>query len=106
MMIEEWLSRCEPAPPRALVDGIRGEVGGREAGTADERCEVLLDGAVAVLDRLNARGWDDRASAMGLLVADAMVTYAFEAAGESPATLELQATAAMNRLAAAVGGVE
>lgn len=86
------------------MDGILAEVGSREAGSADERCSVLLDGAVAVLDRLHAGGWEDRASAIGLLVADAMITYAFEAAGESPATLELQATAAMNRLAASPGG--
>jgi hypothetical protein len=106
MTIDSWLSQCEPTPPEALLAGIVGEVGHREAGSAEDRCNVLLDGAVSVLARLNSGGWDDRRSAVGLLVADAMVTYAFEAAGESPATLELQATSAMNRLAEAVGGVE
>ncbi len=43
-------------------------------------------------------GASDRALALDLLTADALVTYAFEAAGDDPAALPALARNAMRRL--------
>jgi hypothetical protein len=45
-----------------------------------------------------------RESALDLLAADALATYALEAAAETPATLEDRALDAMNRLTAIADG--
>jgi hypothetical protein len=68
-----------------------------DAGDAPAAC---IDSAVVVLARVLAQKPSHRESAFDLLAADALVTYAFEAAAESPARLEEQAADAMVRLAA------
>jgi hypothetical protein len=68
----------------------------RDAG---ECAPVLLDAAESLLRTLLASS-PGREGALDLLAVDALVTYAFEAAADAPATLERQANEAMTRIAA------
>jgi hypothetical protein len=67
----------------------------------DERCAAndlpaaLMSHAIALLDNVG----DDRAAATHLLAADALITYAMEAAAESNADFDAFASAAATRIA-------
>lgn len=92
----EWLEGRRPSAPADLRQGIAEALtqgaetlGDRHAVTeparqpessADLRVTRLLDGARARLDAARARPGRQRDSAFELLVADALVTYACEAA--------------------------
>jgi hypothetical protein len=103
--LEQWLvARAAAAPaslrPR-LTDALRGV---SEGETAVERsCRA----GEALLAKLLAEDCSSRSAAPDLLTADALVTYAFEAAAEdaaeSASSLDSQAAAAMARIAAAAG---
>lgn len=75
----EWLDARTPPPPpelRArLADALR---------PAETLPGALADGALACLEAALARG-GDRAAALDLLAADALLTYALEAAAEAGA---------------------
>lgn len=62
--------------------------------------EAVLATAESLLAELLALDCAGRDRALDLLAVDAMVTYAFEAAAESPDTLSSRATAAMSSIAA------
>ena len=95
-----WLAARAPAPPPALATRLRQLLG--ESALAEPATPGALVGAAArVLGDLLADGCDTRASALDLLAADALATYAFEAAGETPARLEAEASRAMR----VIGGV-
>jgi hypothetical protein len=96
----EWLHDRAPAPPARLAARIDEVVGPR--GDEDEHrvSALCLDAAEELLTELAARRSAGRESALDLLTVDALVTYAFEAAADSPESLESTATAAMIRLAA------
>lgn len=113
--LQVWLQGREPAPPEPLAAALRGRVGtaGTEGGdsatgavgvepAADAARGALYEAASPALpdvlasaarDRLAlamARPGRDRESAYRLLEADALFTYACEAAlerGDAPATL-------------------
>lgn len=98
--VERWLATREPAPPPALAARLR-ELLGPSALAAREReaTEVLLAAGEAVLARLLREAKTTRESALDLLAADALVTYAFEAAAEAPAALEERAARSMASIA-------
>ncbi len=100
MTVREWLHEREPAPPTRLAARIDAVLGRR--GDADKNgvSALCLDAAAELLSDLAARPSAGRESALDLLTVDALVTYAFEAAADAPASLEATATAAMIRLAA------
>ena len=102
-----WLAEREPVPPPALAARLRELLGARALDTeARQAPEVLLRAGEAVLERLLREAATTRESALDLLAADALVTYAFEAAGEEPATLPdrvEQAVAMIARVPAAAG---
>jgi hypothetical protein len=98
-------SRDHDAPPPAgLADRVQAalrEFGGAGAGAgAPYSPESCITACEALLDRLLRAGCATRAAATDLLVADALVTYAFEAASTEPARLEERARDAMARLSA------
>lgn len=103
MTLDEWLCR-ELAPPPALAARLTGIVRPHAANSPAARSDALLGCAETLLAELFPRGCVDRRDAVDLLVADALVTYAFEAAADEPQMLETQATTAMARLAAFAGG--
>lgn len=73
----DWLDARRPSPPPELDVAIRSSVGSVRTPRA------LLAAAVERLDAALARPGRVRESAFDLLVADAVTTYACEAAMES-----------------------
>jgi hypothetical protein len=99
-----WLAEREPAPPPALAGRLRELLGAAAlASDAREAPEVLLRAGEAVLGRLLHEAASTRESALDLLAADALVTYAFEAASAQPGTLEARAGRAMAEIARVAG---
>ena len=62
--------------------------------------DSLLDTCESLLRDVVARPAAGRGSALDLLAADALATYAFEAAADAPETLEEHAREAMKRIGA------
>jgi hypothetical protein len=105
MTIGEWLASRAPAAPPLLAARLRellGAAANDDARYASERCLAIAEATVTGLLREGRIG---RESANDLLAADALVTYAFEAAGDDPAKLDDFVHAAMLRLGR-MGAVE
>lgn len=105
-----WVAAQEPPAPAALVERVGGALAslGADAGDVDvdgaerpARCLAAAEGVLARLLADGATGTRSREAALDLLAADALVTYAFEAASEAPAALPALARDAIARLAAA-----
>jgi uncharacterized membrane protein len=97
--IGEWLTTRSPAPPAQLMQRVRDAL----ADAANDDARFAADRCLEAAERMVAQLWRDgrtgRESAADLLAADALVTYAFEAAGDDPAPLVERAQSAMVRLA-------
>jgi hypothetical protein len=100
--LARWLDARRPAPPAALATRLREVLGDDLRRPAAEAADLALERGARLLGELLRDGSAGRASALDVLVADALVTYAFEAAAEEPETLERRARAAMARIAATV----
>lgn len=100
MTIGAWLAERTPAPPAELLERLRACLGARVNDPASALPEAAVTTAEEVLGRLLAAGDTTRATALDLLVVDALVTYAFEAAAEDPSSIADRARAAMERLSA------
>ena len=95
--LREWLASRTPVPPDVLrkkLDGIVGD----EACHPAELPSRLLSHAEVILAEIG----DDRSYATDLLAADALISYAMEAAAEQRADIESIALSAMNRVAGIV----
>ena len=100
MTLSAWLDARRPEPParlRARIDVALGDALHGDAGDAAAACLRAGEQLARTLLRENATSRD---SALDLLAADALVTYAFEAASERPPELAARARAAMTRIAA------
>jgi hypothetical protein len=97
--LREWLGARVPAQPPALSDRIAELAGPYDDAPGDmpDRC---LAAAEAGLRRLLIDREASRAGALDLLAVDALVTYAFEAASETPVRIPHLAAVAMHRLSA------
>lgn len=95
-----WLARHTPAPPPALAERIRVLVVPHTVPGTDPGPDAYLDAAEGLLATLISDGCASRSSALDLLVADALVTYAFEVASDDPARVAARAEQAMSRIAA------
>jgi hypothetical protein len=98
--IGQWLAARVPAPPAELIDRVVAAFGPDATRPSAELPERAIRTAERMLERMLASGDTSRATAMDLLVVDALVTYAFEAAADDPASIADRARAAMERLAA------
>jgi uncharacterized membrane protein len=99
MTVGEWLATRAPAPPPQLMRRVHEALEhalDHDARLAADRCLTAAEGLLAQLLRDGRTG---RESAADLLAADALVTYAFEAASDDPAGLDERARHAMVRLA-------
>jgi hypothetical protein len=99
MTIGEWLTMRTPVPPPQLMRRVRAALGDAtndDVHLVTDRCIDAAKRAVAQLLRDTRTG---RESAAELLAADALVTYAFEAAADDPGQLVDRAQSAMVRLA-------
>ena len=100
MTVREWLAQRQPAPPDALRARLEAVLGDAAEDDAAAATEVCLRAAERVVSELLRGDCASRESALDLLAADALVTYAFEAAADTPGTLPATASAAMERIAA------
>jgi hypothetical protein len=96
----EWLARCEPPAPPALAARVAALLGDAPLADTEDAVARCVAAAERVVAGLLREACTDRASALDLLAADALATYAFELAGEHPETLATAADAAMLRFAA------
>jgi len=99
--VGEWLASRTPAPPKELANRLSALVGGETCADTTEMAELMLRRAAALLETL----CDDRSGAFDLLVADALITYAMEAAADDHDRFdELTARAAAMIAGASRGG--
>ena len=104
MIIREWIDSRSPLPPAALADALRAELAADLDAPATDAPAVLLRAGERVLKRVLQANPQTPAIAPDLLLADALVTYAFEAVAESAAAGADQfARDAMARLGALSG---
>lgn len=96
MTVAEWIGQRTPSPPAPLAARLHQLA--QEAPAGASIPEALLMVSALVLRRLRDAGETARDSALELLAADALATYAFEAQGESPDELEARCTWAMGYL--------
>lgn len=99
MTVGDWLTSTALTPPPALAARIGSAIGPRVAAPAAEAPRVFMDSALALVDQLASRGCAHRDDAIDLLAADALMTYAFEAASEAPDSIAALAEEAIGRLA-------
>jgi len=100
MTVLAWLQARTPPPPAAMTARVVEALGGRADDDQSTTFTACLDAAAALLEELLREDVLRRDSAIDLLAADALVTYAFEAAAADADTLDDRAAAAMTRLAA------
>ena len=100
MTIGEWLAARTPAPPEALTQRLESVLRDAYALDADQCAPACLSAAERLVEGLIRGNCTSRESALDLLTADALVTYAFEAASADPATLPAAARLAMSRIGA------
>jgi hypothetical protein len=95
---EAWRTSDGWRPPPALVARLDALVDAYDTGGSG--ADRYLGIAERVLGRLLQNGCLARDAALDLLAADALVTYAFEAASSEPEALAERAAAAMRRISA------
>ena len=100
MTVGEWLAARVPVPPPALRDRVTSQLGDALSRDVREAPSHFLAAGERLAASLIASGSTSRESALDLLAADALVTYAFEAASEAPADIAERAAEAMVRIAA------
>ncbi len=100
MTLDAWLQTRVPAPPPALAARIREALAATSSPPDAVSADVLLDAGEQLLRTLLEADHLTRNAAVDLLTADALVTYAFEAAADEPERIQARAQVAMARLAA------
>jgi hypothetical protein len=83
MTESDWLSSRRPAPPEELASAIRDALKERNITSDPPTPTELLETAQALLEKVLSTECATRESALGLLTADALVTYALEVANEA-----------------------
>ena len=99
MTVGDWLNTRQPQPPAALTARLDAVLGGALDEPDDRATEVLLAAGERLVSGLLRGDRTSRDSALDLLTADALVTYAFEAAGAHPGDIAAHAGDAMARIA-------
>lgn len=99
MTLARWLDARRPVPPPALRARIDAALAGSLDASEAQACEACLRAGERVVESLLRENATSRDTALDLLAADALVTYAFEAASDRPAELASLAEAAMARIA-------
>ena len=99
MTVGDWLASTALTPPPALAARIGSAIGPRVAEPIGDAPRVFMNSALALVDELAARGCAQRDDAIDLLAADALMTYAFEAAADTPDSIAVLAEEAIGRLA-------
>lgn len=100
MTVSDWLDGRTPAPPPALRAHIRDALADASTASVERVGDACLAAAERLVGALLAGDCTSRDCALDLLTADALVTYAFEAAEQSSGDLVPRAAAAIRRIAA------
>lgn len=95
-----WLVALQPPPPLALAQRLSDLLAPHWSEPVGRVPDICLEVGEQLLDTLLASGSTSRGTALDLLAADALVTYAFQAAADAPAELEARAVRAMAIIAA------
>ncbi|MGI8618805.1 MAG: hypothetical protein ACR2L6_06905 [Gemmatimonadaceae bacterium] len=103
MTLGEWLDSRVPPPPAALADALRTELASELGLPLSDAPAALLQAGERVLERVLQAESQTPAVAPDLLLADALVTYAFEAVAESTSGADQFARDAMARLGSLSG---
>lgn len=108
MDVRRWLRERRPTPPATLLARLEEVLARADAGDSPDIVASALNGAEALLREVVAVPQAGRECALDLLTADALATYAFEVASESPDALAEHARRAMVRFASvgATSGAE
>ena len=99
MTITEWLAARTPAPPEVLLRRIARALGVEGSRPVSDAHDVLVAAGERIAADVLAGGGTSRDTALDLLAADALVTYAFEAPSEGPRELVSRAERSMARIA-------
>lgn len=99
MTIGEWIAARATGAPTELVEQASIALGAAAHADVAEAPERCVDAAARLVSTLLAENRTGRDAALALLAADALATWAFEAAAGEPARLPARAAAAMHRLA-------
>ena len=97
-----WLAAHSEQPPVALRTRLDGILNAPSATPDAAVAPALLVAGQTLLSTILGSGSTQRDAALDLLAADALVTYAFEAAAEEPARIDVRAAAAMRAISALV----
>jgi hypothetical protein len=97
-----WMSAHGEQPPAALRERLEARLEATPWGNGAPVSGALLGAGQALLATILDSGTTQRDAALDLLTADALVTYAFEAAASDPASLDLLAADAMRAISALV----
>ena len=100
MTVGAWLASRTPAPPAALRERLEALLAPHLGADESQLPDLCLAAAARLVQSLLDEGRTGRESALDLLAADALVTYAFEAGSTEPATLAPRAAAALRTLLA------
>jgi hypothetical protein len=92
--LRSWLASRTPAPPPHLASRL-AEIAGETAFDDAHAADVLLGKGIDTL----RSALSDRDGALDLLAADALITYAMEAAADNCATMDEAAAEAIQRIA-------
>jgi hypothetical protein len=106
MSVRAWIDSRTPAPPAALGQRVAQALGKRADDARISSYDACLESAIGSLADLLVPDALGRESAADLLAADALVTYAFEAAAEDISQLDARASSAMLQLAALANRAE
>lgn len=102
MSVADWIEANSADQPERLAARIRAVVSAAESARGSERlastAELLITASGRLLTEVIQSGERDRGSALELLVADALATYAFEAQAGAPEELDARCTWAMGEL--------
>lgn len=96
----EWVAAHDDGVPRALAVRMLSAVAGERASGGAAVADELAGGAERLMRSALGASPMTRAQALDVLGADALLTYAFEAAADEPQQLAARADAAMLRVAA------
>jgi len=97
--VRDWLLSRRPSPPAALTGRLTEALRDRLDDDASTMYDCAMDAALALLASVVRQPTAGRECALDLLTADALTTYAFEAAAEEPEKLGERSQSAMRRFA-------
>lgn len=94
MTVEQWLLSRSPVAPEPLLQRLLEVLGDGARAPEAQASRVFLESARSLLGALLGESRFEREGALDLLVADALMTYAFEHAAQAGTSHEsLQALA-------------